>query len=81
MLARALRWLESRTGSARARLATALAALRARQAPRRSRCGAAKRMGLERPRGLAEWLQQRLVVLALDATAAPRPADAPAPPR
>jgi hypothetical protein len=28
-------------------------------------------MGLERPRGAAERLQQRLVVLGLDATAAP----------
>ena len=42
---------------------------------------ALQRMGLERPRSLAEWLQQRLVGLALEATAAPRAADAPAPPR
>jgi hypothetical protein len=30
-------------------------------------------MGLERPRGAAEHLQQRLVVLGLDASAAPLP--------
>jgi hypothetical protein len=29
---------------------------------------ALRRMGLERPRGAAEWLQQRLVSMALKAT-------------
>jgi acyl-CoA hydrolase len=70
VLARALRWLESRTGSAGARLATALAAL-AHGRPATAHAAALRRMGLERPRGAAERLQQRIVALALDATAAP----------
>jgi acyl-CoA hydrolase len=80
VLTRALRWLESRTGSARSRLATALAALAHGRAAM-THAAALKRMGLERPRGATEWLQQRLVALALDATAAPRAAQPPAPPR
>jgi len=41
--------------------------------PAASHAAALRRMGLERPRGAAERLQQRLVVLGLDATAAPSP--------
>ena len=80
VLARALRWLESRSGSGWARFATALAAV-AGGRRRALHAAALRRMGLERPRSLAEWLQQRLVGLALEATAARRAADAPAPPR
>jgi hypothetical protein len=66
-LARALRYLESRTGTRRAQLATAAAALlRGNPAPRHA--AALERMGLARPAGLAERLEQRLVVLGLDAT-------------
>jgi acyl-CoA hydrolase len=66
-LARALKSLEARTGSTRARLRTVAAALlRGRPEPRHT--AALKRMGLEHPRGAAEYLQQRLVVLALDAS-------------
>jgi len=69
-LARALRYLESRTATLRARLATAAAAaLRGNPAPRHA--AALERMGLARPASLAERLEQRLVVLGLDATAAP----------
>ena len=80
VLARALRWLESRSGSGWARFATALAAV-AGGRRRVVHAAALRRMGLERPRSLAEWLQQRLVGLALEATATPRAADVPAPPR
>jgi acyl-CoA hydrolase len=67
-LARALRYLDDRTGSRWGKLTTLLAALRAR-------AGAAdaaplRRMGLERPRGLSERLQRRLLALALAATRA-----------
>jgi acyl-CoA hydrolase len=66
-LARALRYLESRTGTRRAQLATAAAALlRGSPAPRHA--AALERMGLARPASLAERLEQRLVVLGLDAT-------------
>jgi acyl-CoA hydrolase len=67
-LARALRFLEERTGSAWGRLVTAARALARGRANDRHHA-ALTRMGLAQPRGAAEWLQQRLVVLALDATA------------
>ncbi len=67
-LARALRYLESRSASRPARLATAAAAvLRGHPAPRHA--AALARMGLGRPASFAERLEQRLVVLGLDATA------------
>jgi acyl-CoA hydrolase len=67
-LARALRFLESRTGSARAKLATAaLAVLRGQPAPRHA--AALGRMGLDRPGSFSERLEQRLVAFALERTA------------
>jgi len=66
-LARALRFLEAHGGTAVARLKTAAAALTAaRRTP--AQAAALRRMGLERPRGVSEWLQQRLVAYALAAT-------------
>ena len=66
-LARALGFLDGRTGTAWGRLATvAAAAMRGQPAPRHA--AALKRMGLDQPRGLGERLEQRLVVLGLDAT-------------
>jgi acyl-CoA hydrolase len=67
-LARALTWLDAHTGGARARLKALLAAL-ARGSPAEKHRAALRRMGLEQPRGVAERLQQRLVVLALEASA------------
>jgi len=67
-LARALKFLEARTGSAWAKLTTAAAALfGGRPAPRHA--AALKRMGLDLPGSFSERLEQRLVVLGLDATA------------
>jgi acyl-CoA hydrolase len=68
-LSRALRSLEARTGTPLARLRSLGAALLSRT-PAASHAAALRRMGLDHPRGLTEWLQQRLVVLALDGTAA-----------
>jgi acyl-CoA hydrolase len=66
-LTRALKFLESRTGGVGGRVLTAARALvHGRPAERHG--AALKRMGLERPRGLSERLQQRLVALGLDAT-------------
>jgi acyl-CoA hydrolase len=68
-LARALKFLEARTTRHWGRLATVVAALT--HASRAGQHAAAlRRMGLERPRGAAERLQQRLVLFALDATPA-----------
>jgi acyl-CoA hydrolase len=67
-LARALQWLESRTAGAAARLLTVAAAL-VRGRPGARHGAALTRMGLAQPRRLTDRLQQRLVVLALDATA------------
>jgi len=67
-LARALQWLESRTAGAAARLLTVVAAL-VRGRPGARHGAALTRMGLAQPRRLTDRLQQRLVVLALDATA------------
>ena len=68
VLARALQFLESRTGSSSARLLTAARALAHRSRALEHRAALA-RMGLESPRSASEWLQQRLLVLGLDATA------------
>jgi hypothetical protein len=67
VLARALKSLEARTGSAGARLGTVAAALLSGR-PEARHAAALKRMGLERPRSPGEYLQQRLVVLALNAS-------------
>ena len=68
VLAQALRYLDGRTGSRWARLTTVVAALAAgRPAPRHA--AALKRMGLDRPANSRERLEQRLVVLGLEATA------------
>ena len=66
-LARALRFLDERTGSAWGRLKTVLGAV-GLGSPAGEHVAALRRMGLERPRGAAEWLQQRLVAMALKAT-------------
>ena len=68
VLARALKFLEAHTGSAAGRLQTMLKAL-ARGRPAQRHAAALQRMGLDRPASLGERLQQRLVVLGLDATA------------
>ncbi|HEX4387872.1 MAG TPA: acetyl-CoA hydrolase/transferase C-terminal domain-containing protein, partial [Steroidobacteraceae bacterium] len=68
-LARALKFLEAHTAGLPARLRTLAAALGGGRAGARH-AGALQRMGLERPRGLTEWVQRRLLVLALEATAA-----------
>jgi acyl-CoA hydrolase len=72
VLARALTFLESRTGGVWARLLTAASAL-ARGRPRQRHRTALTRMGLAQPRGLAERLQRRLVVLGLEETAGSPP--------
>jgi len=66
-LARALRFLDARTGSAWGRVQTAAASLAA--APSSRHASALRRMGLDQPHGLSERLQRRLVVLGLDASA------------
>jgi hypothetical protein len=60
-------FLESRTGSAWARLRTAASAL-AHGRPAARHRAALTRMGLAQPRGAAERLLERLVVFALDET-------------
>lgn len=66
-LARALQYLEGRTFGRWGRVRTALAAL-ARGAPQARHTAALTRMGLGQPHGVGARLQQRLVVLGLDAT-------------
>jgi acyl-CoA hydrolase len=66
VLARALRFLEARSATPVARLRTAAAAL-TRAGHASAHAAALGRMGLERPSGLGEWLEQRLVVFALEA--------------
>jgi acyl-CoA hydrolase len=68
-LARALKYLAARTARGGARLQSTLAALTAR-VPAARHAASLKRMGLEQPRGAREWLEQRLLVWALEATAA-----------
>jgi acyl-CoA hydrolase len=65
-LARALKFLEGRTGSAWGRLRTAAASLAA--TPASQHTSALRRMGLDQPRGLSERLLRRLVVFALNAS-------------
>ncbi len=72
-LARALKFLEAHTSGMRARLRI-LAAAAVHGGAGAQHAGALKRMGLERPRGLTERMQRRLVVLALEATAPGRSA-------
>ncbi len=72
-LARALRFLGAHTHGAGARLRMVAAALLGGSA-RPHHAAALQRMGLEQPRGLAQLIQQRLVVRALEATAPPREA-------
>ena len=67
-LARALQSLDARSGSRWARFRMLLAAV-TRGRPRAVHAAALQRMALQQPRGLAERLQQRLVVLGLDAAA------------
>jgi hypothetical protein len=69
VLARALKYLESRTTGTGARLRTVAAAL-LKAPPAQPHGAALRRMGLEAPRGLAERLQRRLLLLGLEATAA-----------
>src|SRR5947207_2517594 len=66
-LARALKYLDARTGSAWGRLKSAAASLAAAPASRHT--SALRRMGLEQPRGLTERLQRHLIVLGLNASA------------
>jgi hypothetical protein len=67
-LTRALRLLDGRSGTAWARLRTVAAAL-LHGGPGARHIAALRRMGLDRPRKPGEYLQQRLVVMALDASA------------
>ena len=67
-LARALKYLEAHTGSWGARLRTVAVAL-ARGRPAPQHAAALERMGLAAPRGAGERLKQRLVALALEASA------------
>jgi acyl-CoA hydrolase len=67
-LARALRYLEGRTGGPWQRVRTAASAL-VHRGHTADHAAALARMRLERPRRLAERLQRRLVLWALDATA------------
>jgi len=67
-LGAALMFLDARTGTLRGKLATVAAAVwRGNPAPRHA--AALKRMGLDQPGRMSERLEQRLVVLGLDATA------------
>ncbi|HEY2274122.1 MAG TPA: acetyl-CoA hydrolase/transferase C-terminal domain-containing protein [Steroidobacteraceae bacterium] len=68
VLARALGFLEARTATGWGRVATAAAALAVGR-PAARHTAALKRMGLEKPASFGERLEQRLVVLGLDATA------------
>jgi acyl-CoA hydrolase len=68
-LARALKFLEAHTGSLRARVRSVAAAL-VHGAPAPRHAAALQRMGLAEPRGASARLQQRLLVVALDATRA-----------
>jgi acyl-CoA hydrolase len=67
-LARALRLLDSRSGTVWARLRTLAAAL-AHGAPGAEHAAALSRMGLAQPHGPSERLQRRLLALALDRSA------------
>jgi acyl-CoA hydrolase len=74
-LTRALKHLQAHTQSAPARVRTAIGALwRGRNAARHA--AALERMGLTRPRGAREHLEQRLLLWALEETAAAAPESA-----
>jgi len=66
-LVRALRYLEAQTSTFAGRVRTVASALTG-TSPAGAHTAALRRMGLERPRGMREWLEQRLVALALDAS-------------
>jgi acyl-CoA hydrolase len=66
-LARALKFLDSRTGSVWGKATTAAAAI-FKGGANAAHTAALKRMGLDLPRNLSERLEQRLVVLGLNAT-------------
>jgi len=66
-LARALKYLAARSATPLARLTTAAAAL-VHRLPAKRHAAALRRMALERPRGVAERLQRRLVAFGLDGT-------------
>lgn len=68
-LGRALRFLQARTGNARQKAATLIAAL-LHGRPTHADAACLRRMGLEQARGAAERVQQRLLVHALRATRA-----------
>lgn len=65
-LLRALTWLKANTGGAGGKLRTVLAALRQRAGDNDTMY--LQRMGLERPAGFGEWLDARLLRLALART-------------
>ncbi len=67
-LVRALAWLKARTASRRGKLGTVAAALFEGRGDDRE---ALARMALSDPRGAGEWLQARLLRLALRQTAHP----------
>jgi hypothetical protein len=69
VLARALKHLAARTGSAYARTRVLLSALQ-HGAPRAQQQAALQRMGLHAPRGIGERVQRRLLCWALAASAA-----------
>lgn len=66
-LARALKYLEARSASLPGRIAAIARAL-LRGGAARTHAAALKRMGLDQPRTLGERLEQRLVVLGLEAS-------------
>ena len=68
VLTRALKHLAAHTGSASARARTLVRALR-HGTPQAQHQAALKRMGLQAPRGIGEWMQQRLLSWALTASA------------
>ncbi|HEX4389076.1 MAG TPA: acetyl-CoA hydrolase/transferase C-terminal domain-containing protein, partial [Steroidobacteraceae bacterium] len=71
-LARALRYLEAHSAGGAARLRSLAAALAAGARSARHEASL-RRMGLEHPRGVREYLEQRLLAWALDETAAEKP--------
>ena len=63
---RALQWLKAETASTPGKLRTIVSALAGGHSDDRE---ALQRMKLDAPRGLAEWLDAKLVALALSKTA------------
>jgi hypothetical protein len=64
-LVRALQWLKAGTASTGGKLRTVIAAITGARSDDRE---ALRRMKLDAPRGLREWLDERLVALALSRT-------------